>query len=635
MGRPSLDKPCVGAVVRRRIVPALRLIATSSLVAGTLMVGLSGTASAAPSVRAASGTLTYAEGPGANPNYIFPFMGCAYFGVNNINQFQELMYRPLYWFGLGGSVSVQYPLSLAQAPVESSNHETVTINLKGWQFSDSQPVDAESVAFFLNVYKADPSNYCGYNAGFAIPDELNDVTYPGGLAGQQVVLHFSSPVNASWLLYNYLSEITPFPETWDKTSTGGATGSGGCGTATYGSPGAATACGRTGVEGFLDAQSADTTTYTDAMWQTVDGPYSLSAFDTVGDATFVPNAAYSGPQHSLLATVKEKAYTTTTAEENDLYAHAIQLGYVDPNILPSVAPAPGDVGSNVHALNSTYKLVTGTPWSFNYAPWNFSSTDVKIAAVRQLYIRQAMQLALNQLGIIRSVDKGYGWPTYSPLPPKTPSSLSDPVKNLYPFNVARASALLARHGWRIKHGVRTCERPGTSPTACGAGIAKGYELNFRMVIPSGVPAYTSTANTEVSAWNRVGISVYLSTCGFSGGCPPADNDCEGDAIQLCWWGGGWIYAPDYYPSGEALLDPSGGFDVGGYSDAHMDALITSTTTGSASLTAYARYAAQQLPVLYEPNPTATGEQARSIKCVTAADCVPNPLQNFMPEYFDY
>ena len=32
-------------------------------------------------------------------------------------QFQELMYRPLYWFGLGASSAVQFPLSLANAPM--------------------------------------------------------------------------------------------------------------------------------------------------------------------------------------------------------------------------------------------------------------------------------------------------------------------------------------------------------------------------------------------------------------------------------------------------------------------------------------------------------------------------------------
>ncbi len=49
----------------------------------------------------AGGTATWAEAPNTQPNYIFPFMSLAYFSVANINQFQFLMYRPLYWFGNG------------------------------------------------------------------------------------------------------------------------------------------------------------------------------------------------------------------------------------------------------------------------------------------------------------------------------------------------------------------------------------------------------------------------------------------------------------------------------------------------------------------------------------------------------
>src|ERR1039458_7797108 len=45
-------------------------------------------------------TLTFAEMPGASPNYIFPYASCLYDSPNNIGQFQQLMFRPLYWFGV-------------------------------------------------------------------------------------------------------------------------------------------------------------------------------------------------------------------------------------------------------------------------------------------------------------------------------------------------------------------------------------------------------------------------------------------------------------------------------------------------------------------------------------------------------
>ena len=44
-------------------------------------------------------TATYAEAPGAAPNYILPLLTGAYYSVANIEQFQRLSYRSLYWIG--------------------------------------------------------------------------------------------------------------------------------------------------------------------------------------------------------------------------------------------------------------------------------------------------------------------------------------------------------------------------------------------------------------------------------------------------------------------------------------------------------------------------------------------------------
>ena len=72
--------------------------------------------------------------------------------------------------------------------------------MKGWRFADGQVVDARSVMFFLNMYKADPTAYCGYNAGYGIPDQVKSA------AGHDntVRINFTTPVNPTWLLDNYL-----------------------------------------------------------------------------------------------------------------------------------------------------------------------------------------------------------------------------------------------------------------------------------------------------------------------------------------------------------------------------------------------------------------------------------------------
>ena len=598
----------------------LRLAMTIGAVASSLSLGF-----IAPSVSGAStptGTVTFAEGPGANPNYIFPYMGCQFFSVDNINQFQTMMFRPLYWFGLGGSSAYVPSLSTGNKPVFSHGNRTITITMKGWKFANGQTVNAQSVMFFLNMYKADPTAYCGYNGGYGIPDQVRSATGHGNV----VTINFTTSVNPGWILYNYLSEITPFPDSWDKVS---ASQKSNCATGKFGASSTKVACKN--VETYLDGLSSNSSTYTSALWQGgSDGPWRLTHFDNLGNATFQPNTRYSGPVKAKVAIVKEVAYTTTQAEENDLQAGKISLGYVDTGVLTSSAPSPGKVGANWGQLASRYNMTGGSAWNFNYAPFNFSAADPKAAAISQLYIRQALQTAVDQLGIITNVDKGYGFPIYSPLPPNTPSSISGNVPNPYPFNITAAKALLTSHGWAIQNGVQTCTNPGTGAGQCGAGITQGYTLNFKIVWASGSPSLDTTFNTEIADWASIGVVFAHSTATFNN----VIGDCSGGSgFEICSWGGGWTYAPDYYPSGETLFTPTGGFNVGTYSDSHMTTLINATTYGTAKLTAFASYAAQQLPVLYQPQAFSPGEVIKTLR--STIGFTPNPLANFMPEYLHY
>jgi len=187
-------------------------------------------------------------------------------------------------------------------------------------------------------------------------------------------------------------------------------------------------------------------------------------------------------------------------KENDLQAGKIDIGTVDPGVLTSAAPAPGKVGANWANLASKYNLSTGTIWGFNYAPFNFNKKDAKVAAVDQLYIRQALQESTDQLGVIKNVDKGYGFPSYTALPAVVPAKYSAPITNPYPFNLTSAKKLLTSHGWKIENGVQTCVNPGTGSKQCGAGITRGYTLNFSFVYASGTPSLTQ----EIRRRSRTG-----------------------------------------------------------------------------------------------------------------------------------
>ncbi len=609
----------------------LRLAVTIGAVAGTLSLGLIvPSVSGASSASTASNTITFAEGPGASPNYILPYMSCATFSVSTINAFILEMYRPVYWFGLGSSAAVVPKLSTADMPVMSNGNKTVTIKMKGWKFSDGQTVNAESVMFNLNMYKADPTAYCGYNAGYGIPDQVASASG----SGNTVTIKFKVSVNPNWILYNYLSELTPMPNTWDITAPGKPST---CASGAYGAASTKTACNA--VLKYLSAQAAKTSTYTDALWQSgVDGPWKLSAFDNLGNVTFVPNPTYSGPQKAQVKYVKELAYASATAEQTALRAGTIDLGYVDNSVLTSQGTATKP-GANWSAVASNYNLEVGAPWSVDYAAYNFNKKSPEAVFLNQLYIRQAVQMTVDQKTMIKKIFKGYGYVQINPLPPVTPSSISGGASttNPYPYNPTKAAALLKSHGWVVTGGNATCQKVGTGSSDCGAGITKGEKLTLSLEYGSGSPALTLQVNTEVSEWKTLGITTKILTVPFNS----VVSDCVGNSANwsICLWGAGWIYAPDYYPSGESLYVPGASFNIGAFSDPALTTAVKASTFGTASLKQFANIAAKDLPDLYQPNTTnnytgsGIGEVIKTLK--SKIGFVPNSLENFMPEYYSY
>lgn len=617
-----------------------RRIVIAGLVAATASIGLTAvTASGAvakPKIE--NRTIIFAEAPGANPNYIFPYENCNFFSVDNINQFQDLMFRPLYWFGLGASAAEIPSLSIGGTPKYSDGNKVVKITLSSkYKFASGQTVNAESAKFFLDMYKADPTGaasagndngggYCGYNGGYGIPDQLTNVT----ASGQVLTLTYNTAINPYWDLYNNLSQITPMAETWDVTHGGATAGSGGCAAGAYNAHATNVAC--VNVENYLDTESGDTSTYAGSFWQSGDdGPWKLASFDSLGNATFHPNPTYGGPVKPKVETFQEKSYASYDAEVNDLSSNSIQLGFLDPTSIPACSgtkPCP-----NPSTFSHNYNLATGNEWGFNYAVLNFGHSDPHWAALDQQYIRVALQEGINQPGLIHSIDKGYGTVTDSPLPTPLPSALGKAPKDPYPSTATSweaGKASILAHGWTEESGVDTCTKPGNASNECGPGVTSGEKLSFNLLELEATqcPSCSDTYATEIANWNSEGISVAVTQGTFNN----IIADCgTGGNFEICTWGGGWIYAPDFEPTGESLFASTGGFNVGQYDSKTMDSLIHATDYGTAKLTAYGLYSAQQLPVLYEPTGQGTGEVSKSLKGVTP----PNPLGDLMPEYLSY
>ena len=152
--------------------------------------------SASASIVNKSATVTFALPASVTPNYIFPIMGAAVYSNVNLYQFQQMMFRPLYWFGQGLKPSFNESLSLALAPVYSNGGKTVTITLKKYNWSDGKPITASDVIFFMNMLKAEKSIWPIYVVG-EFPDNVTAMSAPNP---STVVFTLDKAYSSNWFL---------------------------------------------------------------------------------------------------------------------------------------------------------------------------------------------------------------------------------------------------------------------------------------------------------------------------------------------------------------------------------------------------------------------------------------------------
>ncbi len=583
-----------------------------AVAAGALTVGLTALAPASGASSSSNTTATWAEQAQTPPNYIFPFMSLAFFSVSNINQFQYLMFRPLYWFGEGTTPNLNPSLSLADTPQYSNNGQTAVIDLKNYKWSNGEQVTSQDVMFWMNMLHSEKANWAAYTpGGNSIPDNIQSITIN---SPTQLTFQFTKSYNTYWYTYNEFSQITPLPLAWDKTSASGASGSGGCSAGAYGT--VDTQCAA--VYTFLSNQAGynpnnpkaannSLSTYaTNPLWQVVDGPWRLTNFDATGNVTFVPNPSYSGPVKPTLKTFKELPFTSDTAEFNALVGGKVNVGSLPTQDVTASTSNPLTAGPNNPRLTN-FTLDPLYTWSINYLPYNFDSnanggTVGKI--FHQLYFRQAMQYLVDQPAMISKLNHGYGVGTYGPVPvtPQNAFASSLEKENPYQYNPSKATTLLKSHGWKVvPNGTSTCEKPGTADNECGAGIPAGAKAAFQLQYASGVTIIGNTMNAEKSSWAQAGINVALSSASFNtviGNATPCPSGCS---WQLENWGAGWVFAPDYYPTGEELFATGAGSNSGDYSNPTADSLITATNLTQVSLTDYENFLAKDLPVVFQPN----------------------------------
>ncbi len=582
-----------------------RILAAMLVLAAAGCTGGHSTSAGTTPVR--GGTATYALPSGIVPDYIFPFLNGQHFSLPNIYYFTQLMYRPLYWFGTGGQPVLNRALSMADPP--TFHGRNVTITLKRYRWSNGTPVTAQDVVFWLHMMLAVPKDWW---AGTGFPQNVTDIRAAGPARLTMTMKRAYSP---AWFLYNELSQVTPMPTAWDRTARG---------------PSACTATVRdcAAVYHYLDAQAKDQHSYVGSpIWSIVDGPWRLSAFSPDGHDTFVPNKAYSGPVKPKLAAFQEVPFASDTAEYYTLQSP--RAGHIDVGYLPfvdaPVKPAGAAAGPNPLAGRG-YTLHPFYAWGINYYVMNFHSTTGNGPVIRQLYFRQAMAYLMNQAAVIEGPLRGYGVPTVGPVPNTPASRFLSPAGRRgdpFPYNPAKARALLASHGWTVvPGGVTTC----AVPARCGARIRKGQGLELGFVYaPASVHGDWLTEEMTALQSNAAALGIRLdlkpessnSVFELAGGnCVVTNSSCDWDMAN---WAGGWVFGPDFLPTGEELFRCGVAANSGGYCDKANEVLISKTLISGnvRDLYRWQDYLATRLPVMWQPNfPVALTEIADDLKGVT-------------------
>ena len=546
-------------------------------------------------------SVTYASLPGTNgPSYLAPFNPGDKMNTAN-SALKALLWVPLIQTGgAGGTMGWDKAASVASDYACSADGLTVDITLGDYTWSDGRPVTTRDVEFqynlIVNNIADDPATdrnplpayegWASYSAG-KFPDNVSAFTV---VDDKHLSITWDKVYNPDWLVYNQLIYLIPLPQhVMGVDSTGAAADD-------------RTPEGAKAIWAMMMDEGKNVATYsTNPLWQVVDGPYKVQEWTQDNSVTLVANAAYAGPDKPSITTVIMKPYTSEDAEMNDLRAGALDYGYITAT----------QMANQSQFLDLGYNVSPWLGWGITYAPYNFAH-DTNGPIFSQLYVRQALQQAIDQPTMVESLFYNTANANYGPVPQGIDSGfLSDVQKNNpYPYDMTKAAQLFADNGWtKGADGMLTCTSPGTDAGQCGDGIAAGTPIKLNAVI--------ETAEVTVKEWTyiqsqfkQLGVDLTLTqTTDWATpaqSCNPANNPTSCDSWDFVFFGtaGSWYFPA--YPTGERLFYKDVmRWNCGQYNDPQANDLIDATLTGTdtTAMEKYSNYLAENLPVLWLPMPS--------------------------------
>jgi peptide/nickel transport system substrate-binding protein len=598
--------------MRMRIVGGFALVLASVTALAACSGSSSGSATAAPSSSSSSslglqgqygsvpaeatgtehsGTITVAAPPNSAPTWILPMITAADNSVYDVYEFDQQMYRPLYWLVNGVEPTEDAALSLASDPVWSDGDTSVSFTLKSSaKWSNGKPLTSQDVLFWYYMLKAalkeSPANWAFYTPGLGIPDEVASVTAPNATT---VTMKLTKAVNPTWFWENMLGTIQPMPsQAWDIDATGGKPVT----------DWATNPADATKIYNYLSAASKSVSTYaSNPLWQVVDGPYKLSSFTASSGAfTMVPNPAYGGPGATTVSTWQSVPFTSDAAEFNALKSGTVDVGYVPLNDVPQAS-----------SIASTYNEFGYPDFGWTFVVYNFKdTTDGFNNIIDKLYMRQALAHLENEPGYVKAFFYGAAGQGFGPIPeaPQSPYTPSNASTNPYPYSPSAAAAILKANGWTVvPNGTDTCAKPGTGAGECGAGITAGQKLAWNVIYGTDPSIIGEQVQDWASEAKTVGITMNLSSSNFNYmienyNDPAAPKTINNWAMED--FGG---ETNSTYPTTYGVFNSTGSGNLGGYDDPKADSLISASISSpnASAVTAEAQYLTAQQPSLFQPD----------------------------------
>jgi peptide/nickel transport system substrate-binding protein len=547
------------------------------------------------------GTITQGQITGQTPVFIFPIINSENVTTGTISFIQNL-YMPLYAGPDGTRPQTNYGQSAASGPpVGSDGDRTYTIHLKpGLKWSDGKPITSTDFLFYIDVLKAalkaSPANWGQYVPG-EFPMSITSATTPNATT---IVMHLNKPYNPGFFLNNQVSDtdnVYPMPsQDWNIDSAGGP----------HLTNWATDPAVALKIYNYLNKAGGSVSTFaTNPLWKVVSGPFKLTSFSATNSSyVLTPNPSYGGSPKPAASQINVDSYTSFDSELNALKSGSIQV---------MVGFDPSQLGEMGTLKSEGIDVFGGPSWGWFGGIYNFEDkTDDFGKVISQLYARQAISYLTDQPAYIKGIYKGAAVAAYTSIPsaPTSPYTPADAVTAPYPYNPAKAVALLKANGWKVvPNGQSTCVKAGTGAGECGAGIPAGTPFKFVWANQPSSASSTGVLESEAlgsEAKQVAGIDLEFQTKTFNFLVSNYTNTNPANAKYTNDWGvnnyGGLF--EDYYPTADGSWNnPGTGLNTGSYSNSTADALIHESVYGTnpKAVTNEASFFAKNPPVAFMPD----------------------------------